>query len=149
MAEYQRTRLILAPPDEVFAFATDLNTLPAYLPTVQVAEPEAEGRIRIRGEVDGRPYVDDGDFRVDAARRRMEWSADERNYAGWLSVSGEDGGSRSQVTVHLSVAPWTDPSGAPIGEPAIGPDPTEERLEAALDSLRDLVEGRDGKAAGR
>jgi hypothetical protein len=61
-----------------------------------------------------------------------------------LAVAGADGGA--QVVVHLSFAPYVTPSGRPItGEPADEPDPIEQSLEAALDSLRNLMEGRGGK----
>jgi hypothetical protein len=144
MAEYERSRLVQASPDEVFAFVSDANNLATFLPTVDVVEPQAEGRVEVHGEVRGRSYEDEGWFRVDEARRRIEWGADERTYSGWLTVAGEDGGA--QVVAHLSFAPYVTPSGSPItGEPDIDPDPIEESLEAALDSLRNLMEGRGGK----
>lgn len=146
MAEYERSRLVQASPDEVFAFVSDANNLATFLPTVDVVEPQAEGRVEVHGEVRGRSYEDEGWFRVDEARRRIEWGADERTYSGWLTVAGEDGGA--QVVAHLSFAPDVTPSGSPItGEPEIDPDPIEESLEAALDSLRNLMEGRGGKEA--
>ena len=47
---------------------------------------------------------------------------------------------------HLSFAPYVTPTGRPItGEPSDEPDPIELSLEAALDSLRNLMEGRGGK----
>jgi uncharacterized protein YndB with AHSA1/START domain len=144
MAEYERSRLVQASPDDVFAFVSDANNLATFLPTVDVVEPQAEGRVEVHGEVRGRSYEDEGWFRVDEARRRIEWGADERTYSGWLTVAGEDGGT--QVVAHLSFAPYVTPSGSPItGEPDIDPDPIEESLEAALDSLRNLMEGRGGK----
>ena len=146
MAEYERSRLVQVSPDEVFAFVSDANNLATFLPTVDVVEPHAEGRVEVHGEVRGRSYEDEGWFRVDEARRRIEWGADERTYSGWLTVAGEDGGA--QVVAHLSFAPYVTPSGSPItGEPDIDPDPIEESLEAALDSLRNLMEGRGGKEA--
>ena len=144
MAEYERSRLVQASPDDVFAFVSDANNLATFLPTVDVVEPQAEGRVEVHGEVRGRSYEDEGWFRVDEARRRIEWGADERTYSGWLTVAGEDGGA--QVVAHLSFAPYVTPSGSPItGEPDIDPDPIEESLEAALDSLRNVMEGRGGK----
>jgi hypothetical protein len=144
MAEYERSRLVQAPPDDVFAFVSNLDNLATFVPTVDEAKPQAPGRVHVHGETRGHTYDDDGWFRVDEARRRLEWGADEHDYAGWLTVAGEDGGS--QVVVHLSVAPFVTASGRPItGEPAAEPDPIEESLEAALDSLRNLMEGRGGK----
>ena len=144
MAEYERSRLVQASPDDVFAFVSDANNLATFLPTVDVVEPQAEGRVEVHGEVRGRSYEDEGWFRVDEARRRIEWGADERTYSGWLTVAADDAGA--QVVAHLSMPPYVTPSGAPItGEPDIDPDPIEESLEAVLDSLRNVMEGRGGK----
>ncbi len=144
MAEYERSRMVQASPDEVFAFVSDAGNLATFLPTVDTVELQAEGRVEVHGEVRGRTYEDDGWFRVDEARRRIEWGADERTYSGWLTVAGADGGA--QVVAHLSFAPYVTESGRPItGEPAAEPDPIEQNLEAALDSLRNLMEGRGGK----
>ena len=109
-----------------------------------MVEPQAEDRVAIHGEVRGRTYEDDGWFRVDEARRRIEWGADEHTYSGWLTVAEENGGS--QVVAHLSFAPYVTATGRPItGEPEADPNPLEQSLEAALDSLRNLMEGRGGK----
>jgi hypothetical protein len=144
MAEYERSRVVQASPEDVFAFVSDASNLATILPTVDTVEPQAEGRVEVHGEVRGRSYEDDGWFRVDEARRRIEWGADEGTYSGWLTVSGEDGAA--QVVAHLSFASYVMPSGRPIsGEPADEPDPIEQSLEAALDSLRNLMEGRGGK----
>jgi hypothetical protein len=144
MAEYERSRLVQASPDDVFAFVSDASNLATILPTVDTVERQADDRVEVHGEVRGRTYEDDGWFRVDEARRRIEWGADERTYSGWLTVAGADDGA--QVVAHLSFAPYVTPSGRPIsGEPEVESDPIEQSLEAALDSLRNLMEGRGGK----
>src|SRR5215210_2994613 len=144
MAEYERSRLVQASPDDVFAFVSDASKLSTFLRTVDAVEPQAEDRVEVHGEVGGRSYADDGWFRVDAARRRIEWGADEGTYSGWLTVADENGGA--QVVAHLSFAPYVTSTGRPItGEPMDEPDPIEQSLEAALDSLRNLMEGRGGK----
>jgi uncharacterized protein YndB with AHSA1/START domain len=144
MAEYERSRLVQASPDDVFAFVSDASNLATFLPTVDMVEPRAEGRVEVHGEVRGRTYEDDGWFRVDEARRRIEWGADEGTYSGWLTVAQANGGA--QVVTHLSFAPFVTATGHPItGEPEAEPDSIEQSLEAALDSLRNLMEGRGGK----
>ena len=144
MAEYERSRLVQASPDDVFAFVADAGNLATFLPTVEVVEPQAEDRVHVLGETRGHDYEYDGWFRVDENRRRLEWGAAERDYSGWLTVSGEDGGS--QVVAHLSLPPHVTESGRPItGKLENGSDPIEQSLEAALDSLRNLMEGRGGK----
>jgi hypothetical protein len=144
MVEYERARRIQVSPDEVFAFVADIRNFPAYLPTVQSADSPAEDRVAIEGRNDGHGYRDDGWIHVDTNRRRLEWGDDERNYSGWMSVSGEDGAT--EVVAHLSFPPHFDASGRPLsGEASEEPDPIEESLEAAMESLRNLLEGRDGK----
>lgn len=144
MAEYERSRWVQASPEDVFAFVSNAGNLATFLPTVDAVEPQAEGRVHVRGETRGDAYEDDGWFRVDENRRRLEWGADEHDYSGWLTVSGEDSGSR--VVAHLSFPPHVTESGRPItGELGDGGDPIEQSLEAALDSLRNLMEGRGGK----
>jgi hypothetical protein len=144
MAEYERSRLVLASPEDVFMFVSDPRNLATILPTVDTVEPRDKDRVEVHGEVRGRTYEDDGWFHVDEDRHRIEWGADERSYSGWLTVTADDAGA--QVVAHLSMPPYVTPSGAPIsGEPDTGPDPVEASLEAALDSLRNLMEGRGGK----
>ena len=146
MAEYERSRRVQASEDDVFAFVSDVGNLSTFVPTVEHVEPQPKGRVHVSGEIDHRKFDDDGWFHVDADRRRVEWGSEVRNYSGWLTVAGEDGGA--QVVAHLSLPPYVTPSGAPIrGEYAEGRDPIEASLEAALDSLRNLMEGRGGKEA--
>ena len=84
MAEYERSRLVQASPDDVFAFVSDANNLATILPTVETVERQAEDRVEVHGEVRGRTYEDDGWFRVDEARRRIEWGADEAYLFGMV-----------------------------------------------------------------
>jgi hypothetical protein len=142
--EYERSRRIQASENDVFAFLANVQNLPNFLPTVQSAEVIADDRIRMRGKNHGVAYADDGWIHIDPDRHRLEWGDDEQTYSGWMAVSGDDGAS--EVVAHLSLAPRFDQSGRPLsGESPNQPDPVEEGLEAAMDSLRNLIEGRDGK----
>jgi hypothetical protein len=144
MAEFERSRLINVAPGDVFAFVSDVDNLPTFIPTVQAIEPQLDDRVRIRGAIDGRSYIDDGWLHIDRDRRRLEWGDDEHTYSGSLTIAGDNGGT--QVVVHLSLPPYFKPSGRPItGEAGNAPDLVEQSLEDALDSLRNLMEGRGGK----
>ncbi|MCC7023135.1 MAG: SRPBCC family protein [Thermomicrobiales bacterium] len=143
MAEYQRERHIDVAPDDVFAFVSDVNNLHTYVPTVKEAESIGDGRIRVRGEIGGQRYEDEGQFNAEPARRRIEWRVEDREYAGWLSVHGDNGGSL--VTVRLLASPYYTESGRPItGVAPAEKDPIEDELEDALDELRRLMEGFGG-----
>lgn len=144
MVEYERSRRIEATEREVFDFISNLRNMPNYLPTVESAEKVADGRIRLRGKNDDAEFEDDGWINIDRDLHRIEWGNDEHTYRGWLKVSGNNGSS--QLVAHLSLEPRYSPSGRPLtGEPAKQPDPVEEGLEAAMDSLRNLIEGSGGE----
>ena len=109
MAEYQQTQTIGAPAGDVFAWLSDVDNLPKYLPPVtdaSVEGPSAEGtpgqRLRATLEYPGGGSFDsEGYFSVDEDARRLEWGAEvQRDYSGWLTVAEADG-DRSEVTVHL------------------------------------------------
>ena len=143
--EYQRSRRIQAAPDDVFSFVSDIRNVSTYVPTVESAEAAAEGRVRVRSIVDGTTYEDEGWFHVDHNQRGLEWRVDENNYSGWMTVTGADDGA-TEVVVHLSLTPKVSDSGRPLtGESSAEPDPVEASLEAAMDSLRNLLEGTGGK----
>jgi hypothetical protein len=55
-------------------------------------------------------------------------------------------GTATDVVVHLSLPSHVSDFGRPLtGERAAGPDPIEQGLEAALDSLWNILEGTGGK----
>lgn len=144
MAEYERSRLIQASENDVFSFVSDVNNLPVFVPTVRAVEPQAGEQVLVRGEIRGHNFEDEGWFHVEPARHRVEWGDEERTYSGSLTVAAEDGGSRAAI--HLSLPPYVTASGAPItGEDPAEREQVEASLEAALDSLRNILEGRGGK----
>lgn len=145
--EYQRSRRIQASPDDVFAFVTDIGNLPTYVPTIQSVETIGDGRIRLHGKVGDSTFDDEGWFRVDHNQRGLEWGAETHDYHGWMTVAAaDDDADATQVVTHLSLIPHVDQDGRPFtGERAAEPDPTEEGLEAAMDSLRNILEGTGGK----
>ena len=144
MAEYERSRLIHASEGDVFAFVSDVNNLPVYVPTVSAVEPQEGENVLVRGEIRGHTFADEGWFHVEPARHRVEWGDAERTYSGSLTVAADNGDSRA--TIHLSLPPYVTPSGAPVtGEDPAERAQIEESLEASLDSLRNIMEGRGGK----
>ena len=110
MAEYEQTQSVDAPADEVFAWLSDIDNLPKYLPPIKQAsiqgpsEAGSPGRkLRLLVAIpDQGEFESEGYFDVDEDARRMEWGAEvSRDYSGWLTVS-ETGAGASEVTVHLS-----------------------------------------------
>jgi uncharacterized protein YndB with AHSA1/START domain len=152
--EYEQSQAVDAPPEEVFAWLSDVGNLPKYLPPVvdsHVEGPSAEGvpgrRIRASLEYPGEgggTFDAVGYLSVDEGERRMEWGAEEgRDYSGWLTVANHGEGG-SEVVVHLS-----------FGERSAGPeieerspedrDPLAEGILATLESIRRQVDEGSGK----
>ena len=152
--EYEQSQAIDAPPDEVFAWLSDVGNLPEYLPPVvdsSIEGPSAEGvpgqRIRTTLEYpegDGGTFEAEGYLAVDERERRMEWGAESgRDYSGWLTVANHGEGG-SEVVVHLSF-------GERSAEPEIeeqtpeGEHPLAEGISATLESIRRQIEEGSGK----
>jgi uncharacterized protein YndB with AHSA1/START domain len=153
--EYEQSQAIEAPPEEVFAWLSDVDNLPDYLPPVvdaSVEGPSAEGtpgqRIRTTLEYpggEGGTFEAEGYLAVDERERRMEWGAEAgRDYSGWLAVANHGEGG-SEVVVHLSF-------GERSVEPEIeaqtpeGEHPLAEGISATLESIRRQIEEGSGKA---
>lgn len=137
MSTYEHSTTVQASPDAVFAFVSDVNNLPRYLPTVHSAKPQSGERVHVEGEAQGHHYDDDGYMRVDQASRRMEWGSDgEDDYTGWLTVAGDDGATSSTVTVHLEFGEQTGDDQQISNQD----ERIEQGLSEALDAIRQQIE---------
>ena len=152
--EYEQSQTIDAPPQEVFAWLSDVGNLPEYLPPVvasSVEGPSAEGvpgrRIRTTLEYPGEgggTFEAEGYLAVDEQERRMEWGAEAgRDYSGWLTV-GNHGEGASEVVVHLSFGERSVEPEMQEQAPE-GRDPLAEGISATLESIRRQIEEGSGK----
>lgn len=99
MAEYEASRVLPAPAQQVFEVATDPGRLGRWLPVADTVELDGPDHVRLDGERGGL-------FRAQPDQLRAEWGdeahADRPSvYAGWLQVYDRDDTS-SEVNVHLS-----------------------------------------------
>src|SRR4028119_671049 len=113
MQEYEQSETVAAPANEVFAWVSDVENLPKYLPPIKDAGIEgsaAEGspgeRVKMLVEIPDRgEFESEGYFDVDAEALTMRWGAETgRDYSGRLTVA-EAGDGQSEGTVHLSLGP--------------------------------------------
>ena len=152
MSEYEQTQAVAVPPDEAFAWLSDVGNLSDYLPPVTDASIEgpSEGdnpgqKVRTTLQYPGGEgsFDAEGYLAVDGGARRMEWGAEAgRDYSGWLEVAPD--GDGSLVTVHLS-----------FGERSVEPemreqtggdeDPLAQGISATLESIRRQLEEGSGK----
>ena len=131
MSEHEVSRVVQAASADVFAVVSDVDRLPAWLPTVEVARTLPDGEVHVEGDAGGGDYESEGFWRPSPDQLRVEWSTPSRGgepggYAGWLQV--EDRSEGSEVVVHLSFL---------TGD---GPPEIERGLASALDALAELVE---------
>jgi uncharacterized protein YndB with AHSA1/START domain len=152
--EYEQSQTIDAPPEEVFAWLSDVGNLPEYLPPWwpprrRVPPPRASpargsGRRSSTPGEERRTFDAEGYLAVDERERRMEWGAEAgRDYSGWLTVANRGEGN-SEVVVHLS---FGERSVEPEmqGRVPEGRDPLAEGISATLESIRRQIEEGSGK----
>ena len=145
MSDYSNSVTVNATPDQVFEFVSQVHNLPQYLPTIKSAEPQSSDRVKIQGEVRGHAYSPDGQFKADRANHSLQWGSDgEHQYHGSLEVKPASGNS-SQVTVHISLTPKPEEaqrmqSGGQSVEQIL-----KEGVDKALQSIKNIVEGKGGK----
>ncbi len=152
MQEYEQSRAAAAPANEVFAWVSDVENLPKYLPPIKDAGIEgsaAEGspgeRVKMLVEIPDRgEFESEGYFDVDAEARTMRWGAEtDRDYSGQLTIA-EAGDGQCEVTVHLSFGPRSV-EGEIQEDSSEDRNPLEESLRATLESIRRQIEEGSGK----
>ena len=152
MQEYEQSQTIAAPANEVFAWVSDVENLPKYLPPIKDAgiDGPSEGdnpgeKVKMHVEIPDRgEFESEGYFDVDADARTMRWGAEsDRDYSGRLEVS-EAGDGQSEVTVHLSFGPRSV-EGEIQDQSSDDRNPLEESLTATLESIRRQIEEGSGK----
>ena len=152
MQEYEQKETVAAPANEVFAWVSDVENLPKYLPPIKdagIRGPAVAGSPGENAEMtveipDRGRFQSEGYFDVDAEGRTMRWGAEtERDYSGRLIVA-EAGDGQSEVTVHLSFGPRSV-EGEIQESSSHDRDPLEESLGATLESIRRQIEEGSGK----
>jgi uncharacterized membrane protein len=139
-SEYEETlKIDGATPEEIFAFVSDVENLPRYLPTTTNAEAQGPERVRVQGEAHGHRYDGDGWLKADPEAMRMEWGADEGHYGGSMEIKPD--GDGTYVTVRLSFA--APPSASQARRPS--PEDVKDGIRKGLESIRNQVTGDGGK----
>lgn len=144
MSQYTSQTTVNAPADEVFRFVTDFDRMHDYLPTLQRATPQGEGRIQVEGNAAGHPYNADGWFEADENRRTMRWGSDgEHKYSGHLEVQDRGAGCEVSVTLDFEPNPGMDEEfRKQMGSRDAA---VREGLDKALQSIKNICEGTGGK----
>lgn len=113
MPEYERSLMIDAPPEAIFAFVSDVNNLAPFLPAPHRGHPQDPDR-RVR---------------ADQTEWRLHWDG------GYVEIEEQPGAAaRCAVTVHLSLAPGSEQAGTDEDDETI-----THGLETALLSIQSHV----------
>lgn len=148
MSHYTCQTTVNAPADEVFAYVTNVERMPEYLPTLHEAHRQGEDRVAMKGEAAGHPYSADGNFVIDQDGRTMRWSSDgEHRYSGHLEV--QDQGSACNVSVTLDFEPNPGMDEDFKREMGSRDAAIQDGLEKSLQSIKNQCEGTGGKVPTR
>ncbi|VFU10904.1 SRPBCC family protein [Methylocella tundrae] len=138
---------IKAPAAEVFAFVSDINDMPRYLPTVEKANWSGEDRVHLEGAANGRPYAVDGRLHIDADAMQMSWGSLEReSYHGELQVFETDEGS--ELACRIEFQPHLQTMENLAGAAVPDADFIKAKLDAVLRAAKQAVESQRKAAAG-
>jgi hypothetical protein len=122
MPEYEQSGTIMAEPDALFEYLSDVRHLPDYLPVIAEADQPGPGEVEATTDIHGTQQHAQGWLRVDGLDRRMEWGLPDSGYHGWLQV--EEDGDVSVVTIHVTQDHDSD---------------ADDDLVEALDNIRQLA----------
>jgi len=129
MGDYEQSTTVLAKPDKVFAYLSDLKNLPSYFDRMTSASPGDGDEVHTTALVDGQEVEGTAWFTVEEDERTLSWGSEGPNdYHGELEVtSSDEQRGASVVTVRLHTTRVDDGS-------------IDEGLVTTLENVRDLVE---------
>jgi uncharacterized protein YndB with AHSA1/START domain len=138
MATYEQSITVAVPPSRLYAYLSDVDNLPEYMPRVTQAHAVDDGEaVAVTAEIDpegGEPQTVHGEawLRVREEGRSLEWGSQGPNdYSGELEVDpGDGGGSTLTVRLHTERTEGAQVDGA---------------LREVVDQVKQLVE-REGVA---
>lgn len=102
MPEFEDSREMGAPAQDVWRLVRDPQRLAEWVPTATSSRPTGQDSVELKGDSHGHDYDITSGFAADEDARRLSWESPRRNgYRGVLAVTGDDAGSR--VTVRVTV----------------------------------------------
>lgn len=109
MADYEKTTTVRLAPEDLFAYLSDIENLPRYMPFLERARPLGGDRVQVTAK--GDPGADAGPsaevtseawMRVVRDARKLAWGAPGADdYSGELDVDAGDEPGESRLTVRL------------------------------------------------
>jgi carbon monoxide dehydrogenase subunit G len=101
MSDFERSTTVGVSADAAFAFLSDPQRLPDYVPMVTLVDSTAvDGDLDVEADLQDRDGAAGAQFFADKAARRIEWGRSGSDYEG-SAVVAEGTASTSQVTIRL------------------------------------------------
>ena len=103
MPTIEKTIVISADADGLFAYLSDAGHLPEYFPDITEAHADGDRHVHVEAKIpDGSTQAGEAWFHVDDDARRLEWGSDsDAGYHGWLEVG--DRGDGAEVRLGLTM----------------------------------------------
>ncbi|MEV4314883.1 SRPBCC family protein [Actinocrispum sp. NPDC049592] len=133
MGDYDDTITVQVPPQQLFAYLSDVRNLPHYLPRLTEATPQGGDKVDVTAHIDpeGQPAHDvhsEAWMRVVKDEQTLEWGAPgPGDYHGRLEIAPGEHRGESTLTVYLH----TD---------HVEGDQIRQGLAETLRGIRDTVE---------
>jgi uncharacterized protein YndB with AHSA1/START domain len=116
MADFEKSTTIDIAPAELFGYLSDVSHLPAYMPRLTSARPQADGKVDVTAHIDpadGPEQDVEGEawVKVRQEGRTLQWGAPgPHDYHGELDVDPgpEEGTSTLTVRLHTERAEGDD-----------------------------------------
>ena len=139
MTHFERTLTMNADAARVFAYISDIQNYPKFLPTLEQIEKLDGERVRVHGRAHDYQYDKECFFRIDQAGQKIEWGVEDgHHYRGHMLVHGGDTTQTlCEVTIGLA---FHDPQVEQRGERIL------DGIQDTLEAIRDQVHGRGGSA---
>ena len=138
MAEYEESREIPAPREQVFEVASDIDGMSAWLPGLEVRDGGPNvARVRPGSQRPGQPEELEALWRAEGDQMRLEWGDRGRDeYSGWLQFYALDD-TRSEANLHLSFR-----GDHPLAHHGRADEEVPRLMRESLDRLADVVAQR-------
>jgi hypothetical protein len=107
MGDYEKSTTIAIAPAALFGYLSDVRNLPAYMPRLTSARPQADGKVDVTAHIDPadgpeRDVEGEAWIKVTHEGRTLQWGAPgPHDYHGELDVDPGPADGTSTLTVRL------------------------------------------------
>jgi hypothetical protein len=135
MYDFEGSTTIATSPDRLFNYVADVRHLPEYFPKALSAKAGDGEDLTVVIDADGDSLEISAWYRVDHARRVVQWGVPDYGFQGWLAVNPVPAGCELTVNVQK---PTSDGSGHRFSDDDAY-DSTEAEIRDTIGSIRRIM----------